>query len=72
MRELVARATTAMGITDGTVQCDIVVHEGEPYVIELAARLSGGFFCTRQIPLHTGVDFIRFAPRSGTGAEAKA
>jgi biotin carboxylase len=27
-------------------------------VIELAARLSGGFFCTREIPMNTGVDFI--------------
>ena len=27
-------------------------------MIELAARLSGGFFCTREIPLNTGVDFV--------------
>ena len=66
-----------LGITNGTVKGDIVVHDGEPYVIELAARLSGGFFCTREIPLNTGVDFIgaaikmalgetRFAGRTGT------
>ena len=58
VRDLVARAASAMGITTGTVKGDIVVHKGEPYVIELAARLSGGFFCTREIPLNTGVDFI--------------
>ena len=68
--DLVARPRPRMGITDGTVKGDIVVHDGEPYVIELAARLSGGFFCTREIPLNTGVDFIgaaisrRWAKRS--------
>jgi len=58
VKAVVARAAAALGITNGTVKGDIVVHNGEPYVIELAARLSGGFFCTREIPLNTGVDFI--------------
>ncbi len=52
---------------DGTVKGDIVVHDGEPYMIELAARLSGGFFCTREIPLNTGVDFIGAAIRIALG-----
>ncbi len=67
VRDLVGRAAAAMGITDGTVKGDIVVHEGEPYVIELAARLSGGFFCTREIPLNTGVDFIGAAIKLALG-----
>ncbi len=67
VRDLVSRAASAMGITDGTVKGDIVVHNGEPYVIELAARLSGGFFCTREIPLNTGVDFIGAAIRQALG-----
>jgi biotin carboxylase len=67
VRDLVARAASAMGITHGTVKGDIVVHEGEPYVIELAARLSGGFFCTREIPLNTGVDFIGAAIKLALG-----
>ena len=56
-----------MGVTEGTVKGDIVVHDGEPYVIELAARLSGGFFCTREIPLNTGVDFIGAAIKVALG-----
>ncbi len=67
VRDLVARAASAMGVTDGTVKGDIVVHNGEPYVIELAARLSGGFFCTREIPLNTGVDFIGAAIKVALG-----
>jgi biotin carboxylase len=73
VKAVVARAAAALGIVNGTVKGDIVVHKGEPYVIELAARLSGGFFCTREIPLNTGVDFvgaaIKIALREPVAAE---
>jgi biotin carboxylase len=52
------RAGRAMGIATGNVKGDMVVHDGKPYVIELAARASGGYFCTHEIPLNTGVDFV--------------
>jgi biotin carboxylase len=51
-------AGRALGIMTGNVKGDLVVSRGKPYVIELAARASGGYFCTREIPLNTGVDFI--------------
>jgi biotin carboxylase len=69
VRDVVAKAAKALGILDGTVKGDIVVHDGQPYVIELAARLSGGFFCTREIPLNTGVDFLGAALRLAVGDE---
>jgi biotin carboxylase len=72
VRDLVGRAAAAMGITNGTVKGDVVVHKGRPYVIELAARLSGGFFCTREIPLNTGVDFIGAAIRLALGEAVTA
>ena len=72
VKDLVGRAAAAMGVTNGTVKGDIVVHKGEPYVIELAARLSGGFFCTREIPLNTGVDFIGAAIRLALGETVTA
>ncbi len=67
VKDVVARAAAALGVVNGTVKGDIVVHDGEPYVIELAARLSGGFFCTREIPLNTGVDFIGAAIKVALG-----
>jgi biotin carboxylase len=67
VKDLVARAAEALGVTNGTVKGDVVVHDGEPYVIELAARLSGGVFCTRGIPSNTGVDFIGCAIRVAMG-----
>ncbi|HWA91624.1 MAG TPA: ATP-grasp domain-containing protein [Rhizomicrobium sp.] len=67
VKAVVAQAAAALGVSDGTVKGDIVVHDGTPYVIELAARLSGGFFCTREIPLNTGVDFIGCAIKVALG-----
>lgn len=72
VKDVVARAAAALGVTNGTVKGDIVVHKGEAYVIELAARLSGGFFCTREIPLNTGVDFIGAAIKLALGEPVTA
>ncbi len=60
---LIEQAARAMGVDTGIVKGDIVVCDGKPFVIELAPRLSGGYFCTHQIPLHTGVDILGIAIR---------
>ncbi|MBI1239817.1 MAG: ATP-grasp domain-containing protein [Alphaproteobacteria bacterium] len=65
--DTVQAAGRALGIANGNIKGDIVVHEGRPYVIELAARLSGGYFCTREIPLNTGVDFVGCVIRMALG-----
>ncbi len=59
VRNLVQAAANSLGVQNGIVKGDIVVHQGHPHVIEVAARLSGGYFCTHQIPLSTGVDIVR-------------
>jgi biotin carboxylase len=58
VRKVAEDAGRALGVVTGNIKGDIVVSGGKPYVIELAARASGGYFCTREIPLNTGVDFI--------------
>lgn len=55
---IVDQAAASIGVRNGMIKGDIVVHDGKPYVIEVATRLSGGFFCTLEIPLNTGVDFV--------------
>ncbi len=61
VREIVSMAAASIGITNGVVKGDIVVCGSQAYVIEIAARLSGGYFCSHQIPLNTGVDFVKAA-----------
>jgi len=72
VRDVVAKAAAALGVVNGTVKGDMVVHDGEAYVIELAARLSGGFFCTKEIPLNSGVDFVGLAIRIALGEKPAA
>lgn len=67
VRDLVQQAAQSMGIRNGVVKGDIVVTDGKPHVIELAARLSGGYFCTHEIPLNTGVDLVGAAIRQALG-----
>lgn len=57
--QLILRGATAMGISEGIIKGDIVINaDGEPMIIELAARLSGGWFATDQIPRATGIDLV--------------
>lgn len=67
--DVVERAGRALGITDGPCKGDLVWSDGHPYVIEVAARLSGGWFCTDQIPLATGVDLMGAAFRVALGED---
>lgn len=69
VEEVVARAAASMGIDNGPVKGDIVLSDAGPVVIELAARLSGGYLCTDQIPLATGVDLVRETIKLSLGME---
>ncbi|WP_415714127.1 ATP-grasp domain-containing protein [Maridesulfovibrio sp.] len=67
VKELSGQAAMALGIENSMFKGDMVVHEGKPYVIEMAARLSGGYFCSHEIPWNTGVDFVGTAIRLALG-----
>jgi biotin carboxylase len=64
---VVQRASEALGVRDGVVKGDIVISDGRASVIEIAPRLSGGYLCTYEIPLSTGVDFVGAAIRLALG-----
>ncbi|HKT17919.1 MAG TPA: ATP-grasp domain-containing protein [Stellaceae bacterium] len=53
------KAVSALGIDWGPAKGDMVFGEdGKAYVIEIAARLSGGNFCYDKVPWSTGVDIV--------------
>lgn len=57
--DLILRGAAALGIHAGIVKGDLVIGaDGKPLIIELAARLSGGWFATHQIPAASGVDLV--------------
>ena len=65
--EVAEQAATVLGIENGTSKGDMVLTAEGPKVIEIASRLSGGWFCTHQIPMATGVDFLGAALRLAVG-----
>ncbi|MFB2679608.1 ATP-grasp domain-containing protein [Shewanella mangrovisoli] len=65
----VEKAATALGITQGIAKGDMVYTTTGAKVIEIAGRLSGGFFSTTQIPLATGVNFIEKAIKLALGIQ---
>ena len=67
VKKVVQKAALSMGIVNGIVKGDIVIYDGKPYVIELAARLSGGYFCTHEIPMNSGVDLVGNAIKMAIG-----
>jgi len=60
-------AARALGFVNCTAKGDLVLTKDGPKVIEMAARLSGGYFATDQIPLSTGVDLVGIAIRLALG-----
>ena len=65
--DTVERAALALGIHRGVAKGDMVLTPEGAKVIEIAGRLSGGYFSTTQIPLFTGVPFIEMAIRLALG-----
>lgn len=63
----VEQAAAALGIQQGVAKGDMVFTAQGAKVIEIAGRLSGGFFSTTQIPLATGVNFIEKAIKLALG-----
>lgn len=63
----VEQAAAALGIHQGIAKGDMVYTAEGAKVIEIAGRLSGGFFSTTQIPLATGVNFIEKAIKLALG-----
>ena len=51
----------------GTVKGDLAINDGRLFIIELAARLSGGYFATHGHPAAYGVDFVGAAIRLALG-----
>jgi len=59
INKIIECGSKSMGVTEGIVKGDIVIDDnGEPQIIELALRLSGGWFASNQIIATSGVDLV--------------
>jgi biotin carboxylase len=67
--DLAAAAGKALGLSNGVIKGDMVLNNGKPYVIEIATRLSGGWFSSIQIPASTGVPIVQYAILQALGED---
>lgn len=61
LNDLLYKAANAIGLKRGTIKGDIVLTHKGLYIIEVAVRLSGGYFSTITIPQVYGNDLIKAA-----------
>tara|TARA_Y100000590_G_scaffold229380_1_gene258746 strand:- start:30915 stop:32153 length:1239 start_codon:yes stop_codon:yes gene_type:complete len=61
---LIMDSASAIGIEEGIIKGDIVIdNDGNIKIIEIAARLSGGWFATHQVPVASGVNLVEIVMR---------
>lgn len=68
--QLAETAAAACGVAFGAFKADTILTADGPRIIEVTARLSGGFDCQKTTPLATGRNFIRAAMRLACGMPA--
>ncbi len=64
-------AATTLGIKRNSAKGDMVLTKDGPKVIEIAARISGGYFATDEIPLVTGVNLVKHVIETALGQKPK-
>ena len=59
IRDMLWKAADVIGLRNGSIKGDFVYHDDGLYIIEVAARLSGGYWSTFTIPKVYGVNIVR-------------
>lgn len=72
INHVMQQASLALGIRSGVIKGDLVIHDGKVKVIELAARLSGGFFGTLAAPVSNGIDLVAANIRLALGEQLRS
>lgn len=67
IKDTVEKTADALNIKNGVIKGDMVLSDKKPYVIEVASRLSGGYFCSHEIFHNTGIDFVKNAIKIALG-----
>jgi len=66
VRDEVERACEALGLREGPVHAELRVHEGQPWILEVAARTIGGL-CSRTLKFGAGIGLEELVLRHALG-----
>jgi len=67
--DLVEKTIRTLGLNFGAAKGDIIIDNGEPKIIEMAARTSGGWFGAGSIPAATGSNMFKPLLQMAVGDE---
>ena len=69
IRAAAVAGVKALGVNNCACHAEVKVQDGEPYIMEIGARMGGDFISTVLTPLSTGVDMIAAAVNCALGIE---
>lgn len=55
---IITKLAKILNIQNGVIKGDLVVKNNKIYIIEVAPRLSGGFFCSHMLPISSGINIV--------------
>ena len=58
---IISKIAKKLGITNGTIKGDLIVRKNKIIVVEIAGRLSGGYFSSHMIPAANGIRLVDLA-----------
>jgi predicted ATP-grasp superfamily ATP-dependent carboligase len=61
INKVMRQASKSLGINFGTIKGDIIINDKKIYIVELAARLSGGYFASHTIPMAYGINIVKIS-----------
>ena len=65
------KVANKLNLKNGTLKGDLLIKNNEIYIIEIAGRLSGGFFSSIMIPNHNNINLIKSALNICLGKKIK-
>ena len=69
VKDAAIRGVKALRLNDCAAHAEIKVQDGEPYIMEIGARLGGDFISTELTHLSTGIDMVAAAINVALGDE---
>lgn len=67
IKQVAKRGVIALGIKEGPSHTEIKWTSGGPKIVEIGARLGGGFITTHLVPLSTGVNMVEATIKTALG-----
>jgi carbamoylphosphate synthase large subunit len=67
IKEITKKALKVLGIKNSPSHTELMIVDGNPYIIEIGARLGGDYITSHLVPLSTGYDIVKESVKNAMG-----